>query len=590
MKPEIFVSYSRADQAQVFPIVEKLRDRGLNIWIDQEGIHGAKLWSQEIVNAIESSKIFILFASAKAFESKNVTKELALASESDKQILPVFLEDAEIPTAMKYQLAGIQHLVHEKNKLDPTIGNIIQTLGNLEIQSSKTLKKSQRTIKPIGVRHTSKTPLILASLVFAIIVITLLIFRGSRTQDIIAFNGNYDYYKSNIDLCVVTALQSNNEENLMNNRKLKDNLISKLTLFRDFKIIEGEDAKLDSTTKNYIDIGINAKSDFVLQSNYDYKSEAVESKIFDVETGRVFWAKTINNKDIGNNTDILEEASNIIAANIAGYDGCIYREILQNAIVKDSDDLTPIELLQIGKSVWENVDKQNLNKAIKSLNKCIELNPKISTAYAILADCYMSHIRMNYQIDNALKNVNENIQMAFKLDPKNSITISTKFWIDWINKDLINSENLVNDAIKANPNEPYALGTYGWFLIVKEIDVEKGKHYAEKALRYCEYPQGWYYWSLAEYHRLKKDYKEALRYKLKSDHRKHAGDYVYVASCNWLLNNKNVAFATYEDLLSEYPDFSINSYRNNRHIFDGKVIQEFENAFDELIFEYNKKK
>ena len=109
---------------------------------------------------------------------------------------------------------------------------------------------------------------------------------------------------------------------------------------------------------------------------------------------------------------------------------------------------------------------------------CIELNPKISTAYAILADCYMCHIRMNYQIDNALANVNENIRMAFKLDPKNSIAISTKFWVDWINNDFINSENLVIDAIKANPNEPYALGTYCWFLIVMEIDVEKGKHYA----------------------------------------------------------------------------------------------------------------
>ena len=52
----------------------------------------------------------------------------------------------------------------------------------------------------------------------------------------------------------------------------------------------------------------------------------------------------------------------------------------------------------------------------------------------------------------------------------------------------------------------------------------------------------------------------------------------------------NVAYATYEDLLSEYPDFSIDSYRNNRHIFDGKVIREFENAFDELMFEYNKNK
>ncbi len=45
MPPEIFASYSREDQAQVFPIVDKLRERGLNIWIDQEGIHGAKLWS-----------------------------------------------------------------------------------------------------------------------------------------------------------------------------------------------------------------------------------------------------------------------------------------------------------------------------------------------------------------------------------------------------------------------------------------------------------------------------------------------------------------------------------------------------------------
>ena len=135
MKPEIFVSYSREDQAQVFPIVEKLRERGLNIWIDQEGIHGAKLWSQEIVNAIESSKVFILFASAKAFHSKNVTKELALASESDKHILPVFLEDAEIPAAMKYQLAGIQHLVHEKGQAAQTSEKILSTLGNLDIQS-----------------------------------------------------------------------------------------------------------------------------------------------------------------------------------------------------------------------------------------------------------------------------------------------------------------------------------------------------------------------------------------------------------------------------------------------------------------------
>ena len=34
MTPQIFVSYARSDQEQVFPIVEKLREKGLNIWID----------------------------------------------------------------------------------------------------------------------------------------------------------------------------------------------------------------------------------------------------------------------------------------------------------------------------------------------------------------------------------------------------------------------------------------------------------------------------------------------------------------------------------------------------------------------------
>ena len=128
---DIFISYSRKDQSQLIPVVEQLRKRGFEIWIDTEGIQGAKLWSQEIVTAIESSKVLILFASSKAFLSKNVTKEVALASESEKHILPVFLDNAQIPAAMKYQLAGIQHLVHEKGQNSQTVDNNLHTLQDI---------------------------------------------------------------------------------------------------------------------------------------------------------------------------------------------------------------------------------------------------------------------------------------------------------------------------------------------------------------------------------------------------------------------------------------------------------------------------
>ena len=43
-------------------------------------------------------------------DSPNVVKEVMLASESGKVILPVYLEEAEIPSRLKYQLTGIQHL------------------------------------------------------------------------------------------------------------------------------------------------------------------------------------------------------------------------------------------------------------------------------------------------------------------------------------------------------------------------------------------------------------------------------------------------------------------------------------------------
>jgi len=64
--------------------------------------------------------------------------------------------------------------------------------------------------------------------------------------------------------------------------------------------------------------------------------------------------------------------------------------------------------------------------------------------------------------------------------------------------------------------------------------------------------------------------------------------YIHVASCNWLIGNESIAIDTYENLLKKNPKFNIENYRSNRFVFEGKIIQEFENAFDSLIEQYNK--
>ena len=109
--PEVMVSYSSQDRAQVKQFVQRLRAAGVRVWIDFGGIDGAQRWGEEIVNAIEGCKTVILMVSRVSMESENIAKEVMLGWERGKKFLPVCLEDATIPNSMQYQLAGIQKIL-----------------------------------------------------------------------------------------------------------------------------------------------------------------------------------------------------------------------------------------------------------------------------------------------------------------------------------------------------------------------------------------------------------------------------------------------------------------------------------------------
>ena len=97
MAAEVFISYASQNRDRILDLVERLRGAGVSVWIDQMGIEGAAMWSQQIVAAIRDCKVLILAISSNSTKSKNVVRELALASEEEKTILPVFIEPTDIP-------------------------------------------------------------------------------------------------------------------------------------------------------------------------------------------------------------------------------------------------------------------------------------------------------------------------------------------------------------------------------------------------------------------------------------------------------------------------------------------------------------
>lgn len=108
--PDLFISYSRKDSEQALALAERLRSSGIDVWIDQHGIEAAKTWSEEIVNAIEGSTAFAVLLSRSSIASDNVARELALAHESERAVIPIAIDDVRLPAKFKYQLAGIQRV------------------------------------------------------------------------------------------------------------------------------------------------------------------------------------------------------------------------------------------------------------------------------------------------------------------------------------------------------------------------------------------------------------------------------------------------------------------------------------------------
>jgi|CXWL01.1.fsa_nt_gi hypothetical protein len=109
-REQVFVSYARANQATVLPVIEAAQTESRKFWLDQQGIAAGDGWAGEIVRAIKDSAGVMVMCSKAAFESDHVKREIYLADRYRKRLAPVYIEQAEAPEDFEYFFAGVQSL------------------------------------------------------------------------------------------------------------------------------------------------------------------------------------------------------------------------------------------------------------------------------------------------------------------------------------------------------------------------------------------------------------------------------------------------------------------------------------------------
>jgi hypothetical protein len=102
---DLFLSYSRADRPLAEQFVRTAAARGVNVWYDED-IEGGRDWRERIVAALGSAKALVILFSEHSNDSRQLIKELAVADNMRKQVIPVLISNCEPQGPYLYELAS----------------------------------------------------------------------------------------------------------------------------------------------------------------------------------------------------------------------------------------------------------------------------------------------------------------------------------------------------------------------------------------------------------------------------------------------------------------------------------------------------
>jgi len=96
-----FLSYSRINKEFATKLAKGLRSAGYPIWFDLMDIPTGSRWDDEVENALRDCSIFMIILTPASIASENVKDEIGYAIDHGKRILPVLLEDCDVPLRLR---------------------------------------------------------------------------------------------------------------------------------------------------------------------------------------------------------------------------------------------------------------------------------------------------------------------------------------------------------------------------------------------------------------------------------------------------------------------------------------------------------
>jgi adenylate cyclase len=393
--PDIFISYSRKDSEHAEQLAELLTAAGLNFWMDKRGIEAATSWSGEISKAITECSALVVMLSANSIASSNVRKEVSLASERQKKILPLDIEPVELPDDLAYHLAGIQRAPITN------IDAIIRALGKLgivRVESADLGTQAGKDGVPGSARPTRAQPTRA---------------QPTRAQPTRA-QPTRDERKS------LMILPFEDLSPTADNQWFADGIVSEMiSALSNVKAIRIADNQATKEFRNYH--GQLTTYAHTMNIRYFVTGDVrkfgdqikISSRLLDIETGDHLWQDSMK----GTMNDIFDIQEKVAEKVVEGLKVHLASDEKKKLSERGTENAEAYELYLRASEYSFRHTKEGYQLAIQLLTEVIDLDPGYALAYGHKAHALVSYYR-NYDRTPALLDEAEILcKEALRLDP-----------------------------------------------------------------------------------------------------------------------------------------------------------------------------
>jgi len=483
MTHDIFISYSSIDKEAADAACSILEDNSIQCWIAPRDITPGVAFSEAIIDAIKSSKVFILVYSSNSNNSAQVIKEVDRAVHHGLSIINLRLDNEPLSKKLEYYISDVHWMDATTSPLEQHLNKLLEVVQTLlkpeevkDIEIAEALRKGilkQNESTRIGIksRKARRWKILVSGILLAV-------FIGILILVIFDIGGMKQARAGSIESVVVLPFRNFTGDEEM------ETLVAGMhaCLITHIGRLSGLHVINSTTSRTYKNAGMSVQN-IASELNVDAVIEASvlgiqDSIVIQTSLIRAFpeeetlWT-TEHKEEKGQILNLYDRITKQIADRLK-----INLTANEELLLAQSRTVDPEALVAYmkGRFHWERLGLEDLDSALHYFQVAIDKDPDWADPYAGMSLTWQVLGSFGYApLNDSYVKASEYMDKALELDPNTAnshyVEAITAVWKDW---DWEKGETEFSNALELNPSDALCRIYYAHLLmILGRIDESK---------------------------------------------------------------------------------------------------------------------